>query len=80
MMDGWCLFDLASRSLPSFYSGRVLVLSDAIAPSQPRYSFCMKVVAVLSSLLEEPRGHSDPNRPSIESLFAASDASCRERD
>ncbi|KAK3302999.1 uncharacterized protein B0T15DRAFT_486526 [Chaetomium strumarium] len=104
-MDKWGLFDLAAQPLPSFYSGRILVIGDAAHASTPHHGsgagFCMEDVAVLLSLLEEitststststmdEHDHdSSSSSPSnnnqahhqIQAVFAAFDASRRERD
>ncbi|KAK4038532.1 hypothetical protein C8A01DRAFT_17381 [Parachaetomium inaequale] len=81
----WGLFDLANDPLPSFYSGRILVIGDAAHASTPHHGsgagFCMEDVAVLSCLLEEQTQdvNGDPTN-GLEAVFAAFDASRRERD
>jgi salicylate hydroxylase len=82
----WGLFDLAAHPLPSFYSGRILVIGDAAHASTPHHGsgagFCMEDVAVLSSLLEEIEDLSTQahHQKHIQCVFAAFDASRRERD
>ncbi|KAK4118001.1 FAD/NAD(P)-binding domain-containing protein [Parathielavia appendiculata] len=84
-MDKWGLFDLAVQPLPTFCSSRILIIGDAAHASTPHHGsgagFCMEDVAVLSSLLEElVWSHDEPNHWDFESVFAALDASRRERD
>ncbi|KAK3901228.1 hypothetical protein C8A05DRAFT_45078 [Staphylotrichum tortipilum] len=79
----WGLFDLAAHPLPRFHFGRILVIGDAAHASTPHHGsgagFCIEDVAVLASLLEElddPASH----QTDLEAVFAAFDASRRERD
>jgi salicylate hydroxylase len=80
------LFDLAAQPLESFYSGRILVIGDAAHASTPHHGsgagFCMEDVAVLSSLLEDqPQDEvSCGSARDLDAVFAAFDASRRERD
>ncbi|KAK4235967.1 hypothetical protein C8A03DRAFT_17345 [Achaetomium macrosporum] len=87
----WGLFDLAAHPLPSFHAGRILVIGDAAHASTPHHGsgagFCMEDVAVLSSLLEEmaakhhpPEVDSSNQAHKLQAVFAAFDASRRERD
>ncbi|KAH6649348.1 hypothetical protein F5144DRAFT_634596 [Chaetomium tenue] len=84
-MDKWGLFDLADRPLPKFYSDRILVIGDAAHASTPHHGsgagFCMEDVAVLASLLEEDiQGDDASPIDGLQAMFAAFDASRRERD
>jgi salicylate hydroxylase len=80
------LFDLAAQPLESFNSGRILVIGDAAHASTPHHGsgagFCMEDVAVLSSLLENrPQDEAScGSARDLEAVFAAFDASRRERD
>ena len=81
----WGLFDLADHPLPTFYSGRILVIGDAAHASTPHHGsgagFCMEDVAVLSSLLEELVNNTESTPTEIlAALFATFDANRRERD
>jgi salicylate hydroxylase len=80
------LFDLAAQPLKGFNSGRILVIGDAAHASTPHHGsgagFCMEDVAVLASLLEDrPQdGVSCGSACELEAVFAAFNASRRERD
>lgn len=87
-MEQWGLFDLAHHPLPSFYSGRLLVIGDAAHASTPHHGsgagFCMEDVAVLSCLLEQLSNGIDLGIESVgqglEAVFAIFDKSRRNRD
>lgn len=80
----WGLFDLADRPLTKFYSDRILVIGDAAHASTPHHGsgagFCMEDVAVFASLLEEIREDDVSPLDGLRAVFAAFDASRRERD
>ncbi|KAI1331163.1 salicylate 1-monooxygenase sala [Xylariaceae sp. FL0255] len=80
-VDRWALFDLADNPVPTFYKGRVVITGDASHPTTPHHGsgagFGIEDSAVLSVLLSDPRVTSPEH---LESVFAAFDASRRERD
>jgi salicylate hydroxylase len=77
----WGLFDLADNPLSAFYKGRICVAGDAAHASTPHHGagagFCMEDCAVLASLLADERVQGPAD---LEAVFAAFDATRRERD
>ncbi|OKL61229.1 hypothetical protein UA08_03486 [Talaromyces atroroseus] len=85
-MDIWAIYDLGDHPVSTFYKGRVCLLGDAAHATSPHHGagggFCIEDSAVLATLLlaaVETRADKEGKDIPFESVFAAFDASRRER-
>ncbi|KAH6993635.1 hypothetical protein EDB82DRAFT_524718 [Fusarium venenatum] len=76
----WAIFDTGDNPVPTFYKGRMAILGDAAHASSPHHGagagFCIEDSAVMAELLADEKVQS---RSDLEAVFAAFDASRRER-